>query len=62
LGPLVVWTVGLMGAAMTPEAGAALGGVIAALFLFIGRRGVRGALMSIWGGAAAYDAGGGGER
>ena len=51
LGPLMVWLVGFIGTPMPPEVGAALGGVLAALFLLIGRRGIRGMLMSIWRGA-----------
>jgi len=48
LGALVVWIVGLSGTAMPPEIGAAIGGVIAATALFIGRRGIKGALSAIW--------------
>jgi len=48
LGPLIVWLVGFTGAPMRPEVGAALGGVVAALFLLIGRRGIRGLLISVW--------------
>ena len=48
LGPLIVWFVGLTGTPMTPEVGAAFGGVVAALFLLIGRRGIRGLLTQIW--------------
>jgi len=47
----MVWLVGFIGTPMPPEVGAALGGVLAALFLLIGRRGIRGMLMSIWRGA-----------
>jgi hypothetical protein len=53
LGPLVVWFVGFTGTPMPAEVGAALGGVVAALFLLIGRRGVRGMLMSLWRGTDA---------
>jgi hypothetical protein len=48
LGPLIVWSVGLSGTPMPPEVGAAFGGVIAAVVLLIGRRGIRGTLLSIW--------------
>lgn len=48
LGPLIVWFVGLTGTPMTAEVGAAFGGVVAALFLLIGRRGIRGLLAQIW--------------
>ena len=48
LGPLIVWSVGLTGTPMSAEVGAAFGGVVAALFLLIGRRGVRGLLSQIW--------------
>ena len=48
LGPLIVWSVSLTGTPMPAEVGAALGGVIAAVVLLIGRRGIRGTLVSIW--------------
>lgn len=48
LGPLVVWFVGLTGTPMSAEVGAAFGGIVAALFLLIGRRGIRGLLAQIW--------------
>ena len=51
LGPMVVWSVGLTGTTMPPEVGAAFGGVVAATFLFVGRRGVRGVLTHIWRGS-----------
>jgi hypothetical protein len=55
LGSLIVWSVGLTGAAITPEAAAALGGVLAALFLLIGREGIRGLLGTAWRGSASHD-------
>jgi hypothetical protein len=48
LGALVVWVVGLSGTAMPPEVGAGVGGAIAALFLFVGRRGIKGAVLQVW--------------
>ncbi len=48
LGPLIVWVVGLTGTPMTAEVGAAFSGVVAALFLLIGRRGIRGLLAQAW--------------
>jgi len=52
IGALVVWIVSLSGTAMPPEVGAAIGGVVAAVALFIGHRGIRGALATIWRGEA----------
>jgi hypothetical protein len=52
VGALVVWIVSLSGTTMPPEVGAAIGGVVAAAALFIGRRGIRGALATIWRGEA----------
>jgi hypothetical protein len=51
LGALVIWLIGLSGTQVPPEVGAAIGGATAAVFLLIGRRGVRGALIGIWRGA-----------
>jgi hypothetical protein len=48
LGTLVIWVVGLAGAPVPPEAGAALAGLIAAAFLFVGRRGIKGAIVGVW--------------
>ena len=48
LGSVIVWSVGLAGVAMPAEVGAAFGGVVASGFLFVGRRGIRGSLGSIW--------------
>ena len=48
LGTLVIWLVGLTGAAVPPEVGAACGGLIAAIFLFVGRRGIKGAIVGLW--------------
>jgi hypothetical protein len=48
VGSLIVWSVGLTGTQMPPEVGAALGGVVAATVLFIGRRGIRGTLSWVW--------------
>jgi hypothetical protein len=51
LGPLVVWCVGFTGAVVPAEVGAALGGVLASVFLLIGRRGIRGVMLAIWRGS-----------
>jgi hypothetical protein len=48
LGSLVIWMVGLTGAAVPPEVGAAIGGLIAAGFLLVGRRGIKGTIVGIW--------------
>lgn len=48
LGALVVWLVGLSGTSMPPQVGAAIGGIIAATALFIGRRGIRGVVHALW--------------
>jgi hypothetical protein len=47
-GALTIWLVSLSGAQVPPEVGAAIGGAIAALFLFVGRRGIKGAVVGIW--------------
>ena len=51
LGSMIVWSVGLAGVAMPAEVGAAFAGVVASAFLFVGRRGIRGSLASIWRGS-----------
>ena len=51
LGPLVIWMVGLSGASVPPEAAAAIGGLMAACFLLVGRRGIKGAIVGIWQGS-----------
>ena len=48
LGSLVIWLVGLTGASVPPEVGAAIGGLIAAGFLLVGRRGIKGAIIGLW--------------
>lgn len=48
LGPLVIWLVGLNGTAVPPEVGAAIGGLMAAVFLLVGRRGIKGAILGLW--------------
>jgi hypothetical protein len=48
LGALVVWLVGLSGTAMPAEVGAAIGGSVAAVALFIGRRGIKGVIHALW--------------
>ena len=48
LGPLVIWAVGWSGASVPPEAAAAIGGLMAACFLLIGKRGIKGAVLGIW--------------
>lgn len=53
LGALVVWLVGLSGTAMPAEVGAAIGGSVAAIALFIGRRGIKGVIRALWQGDQA---------
>jgi hypothetical protein len=48
LGALVVWLVGLSGTSMPAEVGAAIGGLVAATALFIGRRGIKGVIQALW--------------
>jgi hypothetical protein len=48
LGALVIWLIGLSGTQVPPEIGAAIGGAVAAVFLFVGRRGIKGAVLGIW--------------
>lgn len=50
LGPLVIWLIGLTGNPVTPEVGGAIGGLVAAGFLVIGRRGIKGAIIGLWDG------------
>ena len=48
LGPLATWLIGMTGHPATPEVGAAIGGLTAAGFLLVGRRGIKGAILRIW--------------
>ena len=48
LGPVATWLIGMTGHPATPEVGAAIGGLVAAGFLLIGRRGIRGAIIGLW--------------
>jgi hypothetical protein len=48
LGSLAIWIVGLTGTEVPPEVGAAIGGLMAAAFLLIGRRGIKGAIIGLW--------------
>lgn len=50
LGAIVIWLIGLSGTSVPPEVATAIGGAVAAFFLVIGRRGVRGAVLGLWGG------------
>jgi hypothetical protein len=52
LGPLVILVLGWSGVAIPPEAAAAIGGLTAACFLLIGRRGIKGVVLGIWQGEA----------
>jgi hypothetical protein len=45
---LVIWVIGWSGASVPPEAAAAIGGLMAACFLLIGKRGIKGAILGIW--------------
>jgi hypothetical protein len=51
LGSIRIWGGGFTGLAMPPEVGAAFGGLIASAFLFVGRRGLRDTLRSLWNGS-----------
>jgi hypothetical protein len=53
LGALTVWAVGLAGLEMPPEVAAAFAGAIASLFLFIGSRGIKGAVHDLWNGSGS---------
>jgi hypothetical protein len=55
IGAVIVWLVGLAGVTLPAEVGAVIGGVTAAVFLWIGRRGVKGAgaSLSLWIGSGA---------
>jgi hypothetical protein len=48
VGTVFIWLVGLTGADVPAEVGAASGGIIAAIFLFVGRRGVKNAIVGLW--------------
>lgn len=49
LGTLLVWLLSsVAGLDLAPEVGAAIAGAVAAAVLFIGRRGIRGALHVVW--------------
>ena len=48
LAHLVIWLVGLTGAAIPPEVAAASGGTHAAIFLLVGKRGIKGAIVGLW--------------
>jgi hypothetical protein len=53
LGAFVVWLVGLSGTSMPAEVGAAVGGIVAATALVIGRRGIKGVIRALWQGDQA---------
>jgi hypothetical protein len=48
VGTIFIWLVGLTGANVPPEVGAASGGIIAAIFLFVGKRGIKDAIIGLW--------------
>jgi hypothetical protein len=48
VGTVFIWLVGLTGANVPPEVGAASGGIIAAIFLFVGKRGIKDAVAGLW--------------
>jgi hypothetical protein len=48
VGTIFIWLVGLTGANVPPEVGAASGGIIAAIFLFVGKRGIKDAVIGLW--------------
>jgi hypothetical protein len=51
LGALIVWGAGLAGADLPPEIAAVLAGAVASIFLFIGRRGIKGSILQLWNGS-----------
>jgi hypothetical protein len=51
LGPLATWLIAMTGHPVTAEVGAAIGGLVAAGFLLVGRRGIKGAIIGLWEGA-----------
>ena len=51
LGSILIWGVGFTGVDMPAQVGAAFGGLIASAFLFVGRRGIRDTLGSLWRGS-----------
>jgi hypothetical protein len=49
-GSLLVWLLELINVNISGEVGAAIGGAIPAVVLFIGRRSVKGAILALWSG------------
>lgn len=52
-GVVVVWLLGLAGVTVSAVTGAAIAGACATVFLFIGRRGIRGVARMVWRGSDA---------
>ena len=50
IGPIVIWVVGLVHVQITPEIAAAVGGLVAACFLLIGKRGIKPVIVGLWNG------------
>jgi hypothetical protein len=48
LGPIVIWLIGVAHVQMTPEVGGAIGGLVAAGFLLVGRRGIKPVIVGLW--------------
>jgi hypothetical protein len=48
IGPIVIWLIGMAHVQMTPEVGGAVGGLVAAGFLLVGRRGIKNVIIGLW--------------
>ena len=48
IGPIVIWLIGLAHVQMTPEIGGAVGGLVAAGVLLVGRRGIKPVIVGLW--------------
>jgi len=50
IGPIVIWLMGVAHVQMTPEVGGAIGGLVAAGALLVGRRGIKNVVIGLWDG------------
>ena len=50
IGPIVIWLIGFAHVQMTPEVGGAVGGLVAAGFLLVGRSGIKPVILGLWNG------------
>ena len=48
VGPIVIWLLGVAHVSMTPEVGGAIGGLVAAGVLLVGRRGIKPVIIGLW--------------